>query len=152
MDIQNARDPEQIRRMKALVEAGKCYFCRQGSAEEKTLPTAIEEREHFYVMKNDFPLEGSAHHYLIIPKRHLTRMTQLLMQGELAELMWMVYWLDHKLELGCAGYSFFVRNGNTRFTGATIDHLHFHFIVGGLRPENATLADALPVVLGYKEK
>jgi ATP adenylyltransferase len=149
MNIGNARDPEQARRMKALTEAGKCYFCRQGSAENKTLPEGIIREGHYwYIKANDFPVEGSIHHYLIVSIRHATEMTELAETEEL-ELFQIMRWLQTHLDVN--GFSFFVRNGDTRYTGATMDHLHCHFIVGGQRPENFTLTDALPVVLGYKK-
>lgn len=146
----NARDPEQARRMKALSDAGLCYFCKQGSVEERTLPTSIYQGEHWYVMKNDFPLEGSVHHYMIIPHRHMVDAYDLS-PDESYELFLMVRWLVHTLEV--LGYSMFVRSGDTNLTGATISHSHYHFLVGGPRPEGPPdLKNVVPVVIAFKAK
>ncbi|MBA3733517.1 hypothetical protein H0W91_04060 [Patescibacteria group bacterium] len=154
MKMDNARDPEQIRRMKALKESGRCYFCKEGSAEEKTLPVIINEGEYWYITKNDFPLDGSVHHYLIVPRRHVLQ-TYYLSPEERVELGGMEWWLAQDLKV--SGYSMFVRSGDMSLTGATIDHCHYHFLVGGVKPEvpegeMVPLDQVVPVVLAYKQK
>ncbi len=149
VDLKNARDPEQARRMKALSEAGLCYFCKHGNFEDRTLPTSIHEGNCWYVMRNDFPLDGSVHHYLIIPHRHVVNTHDLSVE-ESAELFSLVSWLASKLQT--EGYSLFVRSGDTRLTGATITHIHFHFLVGGQRPDGPPdLKNVVPVVIAFKK-
>ncbi len=150
VEIKNARDPEQARRMKALSEAGLCYFCKQGSIEDRTLPTSVYEGKYWYVMRNDFPLEGSVHHYLIIPHRHVVNDHELTPK-ESAEKTKMVKWLVNKL--GVRGYSTFVRSGDMTLTAGTIDHVHHHFLVGGPRPDGPpNLDNVIPVVIAFKAR
>lgn len=150
MDFGNARDPEQIRRMNALKDAGLCYFCREGLEEKVPTPSVIFEKKYWYITPNNFPLEGSVHHYLIVPKRHIKDLSEIS-ENEATELfVMMVPWFKRNLKI--TGYSMFVRSGNTEFTGATIDHLHFHFLVGGKKPKNATLQNVVPVVIAYKSR
>lgn len=150
-DVSNARDPEQIRRMNILREKGLCYFCRQGSEEDKTLPKVWLEGRRWYLMENDFPLEGSVHHYLLIPKRHISLTHELtdMERREQANLE-----LTLQTMLCVTGYSMFVRSGDTRFTGATLTHLHYHFLVGGVKPNDGPtdLSTVIPVVLAFKQK
>ena len=73
-----------------------------------------------------------------------------LFGNEWAELGKVVAWLQ--THLGVSGFSFFVRSGDMKYTGATLDHLHFHFLVGGPKPENCTLQDNILVTLGHKKK
>ena len=151
-DIRNARDPEQIRRMKALQEKDLCYFCKQGSEEEKTLPVTIKEGAYWYVMANDFPLEGSIHHYLIVPRRHIAN-TFDLMTYERHEQVALEEWLLKTFLPDVTGYSSFVRSGDTKVTGATLTHLHYHYLVGGPRPKGEIKMESetvVPVVLAFK--
>jgi diadenosine tetraphosphate (Ap4A) HIT family hydrolase len=150
VDIRNARDPEQARRMKALSEAGLCYFCKQGSVEDRTLPTSIREGKYWYVMRNDFPLDGSVHHYMIVPHRHVVDVHRLTPE-ERVEVFDLASWLVEKLEV--TGYSMFVRSGDTTLTGGTISHSHYHFLVGGPRPEGPPdLNNVVPVVIAFKAR
>lgn len=149
INIGNARDPEQVSRMKTLQAANLCYFCKEGSLADNTLPRSINEGEYWYVMKNDFPLEGSIHHYLIVPHRHVINAEEIS-EVEAIELYRITSSL--KLQLGITGYSMFVRSGDMTLTGATLAHVHWHFIMGGPKPEGATLEDVVPVVIAYKKK
>ena len=139
--------------MQLLVEAGLCYFCKQGSEEEKTLPETWYEGKRWYVMKNDFALPGSVHHYLLVPRRHITRSFDLSHierreQGNLEKM------LANNLKV--SGYSMFVRNGDTKPTGATLTHLHYHFLVGGPKPESEPIIieseTVVTVILAFKQK
>jgi len=156
VNLKNARNSEQIRRMKKLKEAGKCYFCREGDIKEGTVPLVLQDGGWWYIMKNDFPLDGSVHHYMIVPKRHITKMSEITEEREAAamELFVWIGWLEKALQV--EGYSVaFARSGNTMFTGATLDHLHVHFLVGGPRPEKEKLdlaEDVVPVILAFKKK
>lgn len=153
MNFRNARNPEQIRRMKALQAAGHCYFCKEGSIEEGTLPVIIHQGEYWYITQNDWPLDGSVHHYIIVPRRHILQ-TYFLTPEERAELGDMEWWLANTLKV--PGYSMFVRSGEMNLTGATIDHCHYHFLVGGPKPpvpegEKVPMDQVVPVVIAYKE-
>lgn len=150
MNLGNARDPQQITRMKALQAAGKCYFCRQGSAADGTLAIPLHELEYWYIKPNDYPLDGSVAHYLIVPKRHLTDVSGISPEEAVELHTGAIPWL--KAYCAVTGYSLFVRSGDMRFTGATLDHIHWHFLVGDTKPDNATLEDAVPVVIAYKKK
>lgn len=147
-NFKNARNQEQIRRMKILKAAGLCYFCRKGDEEIVTTPKVIYESKYWFITPNNFPYEGSVHHYLIAPKRHIQDLSEIKFEeaGELFKKM--IPWLKKKFNV--SGYSIFARSGNMTFTGATINHLHLHFLVGGKKPKNATMENVVPVVIAYK--
>ena len=148
MNIGNARVPEQVRRMQILKEKGLCYFCKQGTKKDSTLPVIIRNGKFWYIKKNDFKADDCLHHYLIVPHRHIVDITHIT-GDEAVELYGkMIPWLKEKLDV--RGYSMFVRSGDMKFTGATLEHTHYHFLVGGEKPTNCTLADAVPVILAYR--
>ena len=69
MKMDNARDPEQVRRMKAVSKKGKCYFCIDFTFHGSS--PSIYKNNHWFVKKNDFPYKGSVHHFLIVSNRHV---------------------------------------------------------------------------------
>ena len=148
MRYDNARQEEQLERMKQLAKDGRCFFCRKNYLAVKASPV-IYESNHWYVKKNDFPYPGSAHHYLIVYKKHVTKPTRLN-KTAWSELLKTIGWLEKYT--GVSGYSVFVRSGDMLYTGATIDHLHFHFLVGGPKKKNGRIKDNILVTLGHKKK
>lgn len=143
----NARSPEQLERMRQLAKNKACFFCNDNYVAIGRAP-AIRKTKHWYVRKNDYPYQGSVHHYLIAPHKHIRKVTDLT-PAMWTELLSVFRWLERKL--GVTGGSFFARSGDMRYTGATIDHLHFHFLVGGRRKKNGTLEDNILVTLGHKK-
>ena len=147
MDHKNTRDPDQKKVMEELESAGICHFC-EGFASRHAKPILFENK-HWYTAEVTWPYTGSIHHCLIAVKRHVARTTELTGEEWLG-MFEVIQWLDGHFKT--PGFSLFSRNGDTKYTGATIVHLHFHFLVGGPRPEGFTLEQALPVVLGYKAR
>ena len=151
--LDNARDPEQLRRMEELVRNGQCHFCREGFTERHKAPI-IYESDYWLITANNFPYTGSVHHYLIVPTQgHPTKISSLDSEAWIY-LQVAIWWLEKYL--GVSGESIFVRSGDMALTGATLDHLHFHFLVGQRKDtepeENKNKTEPLWVVLGYKEK
>lgn len=145
--IKNGREAEQIARMIKLAKSGECHFC--GDISNKHTSPIIFKNKGWFVTANDFPYKGSRHHYLIVSKKHLTT-TQEIPESAKIGLFSAIDWLAKKLKT--RGYSVFVRSGDMNYTGATLDHLHFHFLVGTRRPRNAKFPDnSLLVTLGHKK-
>ncbi len=126
LNMANARKPEQAEKMRAIAVAGICPFCPEHLADNHKEPIA-RENEHWFLTRNDWPYEGTKHHWLLIAKRHVRDVDELT-PAETDSLFEMVRWL--KKEYDIAGGSFLMRTGDTRFTGATVTHLHAHFISG----------------------
>lgn len=143
----NARQKEQLERMKQLAKDGKCFFCKENYLAVKAAPP-IYRSHHWYIKKNDFSYTGSTHHYLIVYKKHKTKPTHLNKAAWL-EFLKTIRWLEKYTKV--KGYSIFVRSGDMRYTGATIDHMHFHFIVGGPKKRDGKIKDNILVTLGHKK-
>ncbi len=144
MKMDNARHIEQLRRMKELEKKGECHFC--GDITKKHTAPVIYRNQKWFIVANDFPYHGSTHHYLIVPTSHITRLTDLSPDDQL-NLFDAIGWLEKELDV--KGFSVFARSGDMALTGATLDHLHFHFLVGERKTENT---EWLMVTLGYKKK
>ncbi len=144
MNLSIARDAEQLRRMKKHQQEGTCHFCPEGF-KEHTAPI-IKEGKYWFITANDNPYPGTVHHYLIVSKRHITRETELSRE-EWLEKLEMLQWLENHLHP--EGFSEFSRNGDLAHTHASLDHLHFHFLVG-VKGEN-TGTEKIKVTLAYKK-
>lgn len=126
VELDNARDDEQKRRMEDHKKSGNCHFCPEGFVSHSS--PVIITGNYWFVAGNDFPYEGSEHHYLIVSKEHVTEIEQIRLNA-LFELHSQII-PKLKQKLGVDGYSLFVRVGNMKRTAATIDHLHYHFVAG----------------------
>lgn len=126
MKIENARVPEQARRMEDLKQKGLCFFCEQNYLKVGGSPPFITN-ERWYVKDNDYPYSGTVNHILIVPKRHVTRLDELNQEewNLLFPLLSRLKASHHE-----PGEAMFVRSGDMRYTGGTLDHLHFHYVVG----------------------
>jgi ATP adenylyltransferase len=122
----NYRTDEQLAEMRRLEAAGICLFCPQtlrGHGRQRVL----FETAHWAVTPNEFPYAGTRLHLLVVPHQHVGDLTDLD-DAALADFWTALrairehYDLDH--------YGLGVRNGDCRFTGATIAHVHAHVLVG----------------------
>lgn len=151
MRIDNAREPEQIRRMQELERSGECHFCLE-SFVQRYPNKIIHGGPDWYIVPNDFAYPGSVHHYLIVSKHHITRVGDVSYSGRI-ELFSSITWLENHLKV--TGESIFVRSGDMAYTGASLDHLHFHFLVGVEKSnpkEKDNPEEVIWAPLGYKKK
>lgn len=125
MNLHNAHHDAQRAQMENLIREGICPFCPDNLEVHHREP--IERKgAHWAVTKNDYPYEGSVCHYLLIHQAHVTRVEDVSPEA-FAELQEHLAWIAQQFP----GGTFLMRSGDTRMTGATISHLHAHFVVGG---------------------
>lgn len=124
--IDGGRELSQIWEMEDLEQRKVCFFCQKEF--EKERPGAIEfETDYWYVTKNKYPYKGTSHHLLLVSKEHVN-LTSKLSKEARAEIGEVVAMVEKKYKL--KSYSHFMRNGDFRYNGATVFHLHGHVIAG----------------------
>jgi ATP adenylyltransferase len=131
--FENARTAGQVAEMRRLDAAGICLFCPDGLARHPPERILLRSR-HWTVLQNDFPYPGTRMHLLLVPRQHATDLTGL--PGDAQQDFWQVLAAvvrDHQLTY----YGLGVRNGDCRYTGATIEHVHAHLLVGDADPAGA---------------
>jgi diadenosine tetraphosphate (Ap4A) HIT family hydrolase len=139
--LPHARSPEQVQEMTALEAAGVCIFCpssytyREEPAEllpdgQSFKKRVLEETQHWTLLHNEYPYPGSEHHYLMVPKQHVTSMTDL---SPAARADW---WnlLDIVNSWHGDHYALGIRSGDMAYNGGTIAHLHIHFVIAQRQP------------------
>lgn len=144
LNLHHARRADQLAKMKELLAKGLCPFCPKYLVEYHDHPLEIEGR-HWVVTKNDYPYTGTKLHYLFICRRHVTRPEELQLR-ELKELLALIERFNQEHQV--PGGAILMRFGQTDYTGASVDHLHLHLIVGGKRRPKA---EPLITYIGYQE-
>lgn len=121
-----ARSDEQRQKMVELEAAGICVFCEEHFAEHHREP-AVYAGDHWLLTKNDYPYPGSRLHYLLVARKHVSRLEQLP-SGAANELFQIIGWLNGKDQV--ASGALLLRTGDMRYNGGSIEHLHAHYLVG----------------------
>ncbi len=119
-----ARGGPQLQRMRRLEQQGICIFCPEQAAALQREPVE-HGGEHWYVTRNDFPYEGTAAHYLIVARRHVTSFAEL--PDEAGAELWAIR-RELARELDAVAYATVERSGDMRFNGGSVAHLHVHVV------------------------
>ncbi len=140
----NARSEKQKQEMVALQAAGICIFCPDAYSRVEEREVLLEypggvslkkqvlfENSTWAVLRNEYPYPGTSRHVMLVPKEHVTR------QDQLSPVAQDGYWEILRAAAARFGPDYYAlgsRNGEMRFTAATIAHVHIQFIVGD--PDN----------------
>ncbi|MCX6788111.1 MAG: HIT domain-containing protein [Candidatus Kaiserbacteria bacterium] len=128
----------------AIVEGGFCPFCEEHLSKHHRRPILYKSR-YWLVTENAWPYKGSRFHFLFIARPHIEAME------DMSSAMWTdLQKLYRKLvkENSIRGGTLMIRSGDTKATGASVNHLHAHLIVGVPRTKNTKSIEAL---VGFKK-
>jgi diadenosine tetraphosphate (Ap4A) HIT family hydrolase len=122
----NCRTDAQRADMLALSAAGICVFCPEHLSVDPDQPT-LHRTALWTVTPNEFPYAGTLRHLLLVPDEHVPDLLDLSPRAQ-AEFWPVLRWVRD--EYGLAYYGLGARNGDCRYTGGTVHHVHVHVIVG----------------------
>lgn len=122
----NVRTAEQAAEMRSLEARGLCLFCPDGLRRHQRQQILFSTR-HWDVTPNEFPYQGTALHLLLVPHEHAGDLLDL--PAEAQQDFWTALGLVRE-RYQLRYYGLGVRNGDCRYTGATIRHVHAHVLVG----------------------
>jgi ATP adenylyltransferase len=124
--MENHRTAEQLAEMRRLEAEGLCLFCPDGLRRQARQRVLFQTR-HWTVTPNEFPYAGTSLHLLLVPQQHVGDVLDL---GPDAQADFWTALAQIRERYGLRYYGLGMRNGDCRFTGATIAHLHAHVLVG----------------------
>ena len=101
-----------------------CPFCAEHFNHQTN--AILFETDHWLSCKNNWPYDNTAFHFIIVAKRHLEELVDLL-PSDWQEVHSLTQQLQEQNQI--KGGALILRFGDTRFTGATVTHLHFHLVV-----------------------
>jgi diadenosine tetraphosphate (Ap4A) HIT family hydrolase len=102
----------------------KCPFCVLDPAYNKVI--VEDDNRLFCAWQSSSPEKHTKHHFIIIPRQHVTDMLELsaIEQRAFFEIMGKL-----KDMFGLTSRGILIRDGDARFLGGTIAHLHIHIMV-----------------------
>jgi diadenosine tetraphosphate (Ap4A) HIT family hydrolase len=140
VDMRNARDIGYRSVLEDITKKGKCPFCPKNFLWHRR--PILKRRGNWFITGASWPYENTRHHLLIIGREHKEKMG-LLTSLDLKEIFGLVDWAVKKFNV--RGGALALRFGDTRFTGATVYHLHFHLIIPKLGKNNRALVVNFPI-------
>lgn len=135
--------------MERIEKDGICPFCVdfcQGEKPQYHTKPIIKETRWWVLTQNFHPYEGSVHHFLLVCKRHITKLRELNV-WEIFDAFSIFKWAEKEYRI--QGGVILLRFGDPEHTGASVQHLHFQLVVGDSRKNGG------PVILtslGYQKQ
>ena len=133
VDLTNARTDKYKGVLEKIKSDKVCPFCRE-NFEQYSKEPVILETDTWYAAKNSYSYQESALALIVVLKRHLESLS------EVRDIEWLegLYFIRALIEeFKVEGGGLVVRFGDTRYTGATVKHLHFHLIVPEIKNRKA---------------
>jgi len=127
LNMQNARTPEQVALMQKIIDDGVCPFCAEYFKKYHPKPI-IKETEYWFFTENMSPYKGTKYHFLMVYKPSHVRKPSDVAPEALADLFVLANWAIEEYKI--PGGSIFMRFGDTRYTGSSVEHLHAHLLMG----------------------
>jgi ATP adenylyltransferase len=122
----NARSDEQLAEMQRLERRGECVFCPEQLGRDSDQPVVLRS-EKWAAVENRYPYQGASRHLLLVPAAHESDLLDLDYDTRVD------FWSmleSVRTTFGLRYYGMGARNGDPRFTGGTVVHVHVHVIVG----------------------
>ena len=130
---------DYVKTLDAIADGDFCPFCEEHLAKHHKHPI-LHKTEYWLLTHNAWPYGGSVFHLLFIARPHLEAIEAMP-----SEMVVDLHKLYQKViaENAIMGGTLMIRSGNTAITGASVNHLHAHLIVGSPRTEKAKPITAL---------
>ncbi len=142
VDIENStvvKRNDYTNTLEEIIAGGFCPFCEEHLFKHHRRPLAYKSR-HWLVTENSWPYKGTRYHFLFITRSHVeaTEDVSPAMWSDLQKL-----YKKFVEENNIKGATLMIRSGDTRITGASVNHLHAHLVVGSVRTKNTKPIKAL---------
>lgn len=118
------RNPAYANVINRIKGDGVCPFCPEHLLKYHKKPI-LAEGTHWLLTENMYPYKNAKHHLLAIHKKHVEHIKDLKPEAW-AELVSSIQNEISKRKI--KGGTFYMRFGNTDYTGATVTHLHANVI------------------------
>ena len=106
-----------------IAKQGVCPFCAENIANYHK--KEITTKKFWLVTESMYPYKPTRKHFLLIHREHIAHIQEISAEAwvELQEII-----KDLTLSNDITGGSLMLRFGDTKFTGASVTHLHAHII------------------------
>ncbi len=124
VDLHSARSPKYRATLEQIAQDGKCPFCPGNFLYKNSV--ILRRVGGWVAVRNMHPYANARVHLLIVSTKHLEQFTELSV-NDFVSIKKLVSWAMVRFRI--RGGAFTMRFGDTRYTGATVCHLHGHLIV-----------------------
>ncbi len=107
-----------------IKEAKVCPFCPDQLAAFHKNPI-LYENNTWLITKNMYPYKNTKHHFLLIHKIHISTPAEMTDSAK-KDLFDLILWANTEFKI--PGGTFFMRFGDTKYTGASVSHLHAQLV------------------------
>jgi len=115
--------------LETIKAEGFCPFCEEHLFKHHNNPILLQSK-YWIVTKNSWPYKGTQFHIIFIAREHITEIEEMS-ATTLLELQDLYRQVVDKHDI--TGATMMIRSGDTKITGATVNHLHAHMVVGQSR-------------------
>lgn len=127
LNLENARTPEQQVLMAKIIEDAVCPFCAENFTTYHPKPI-LKETEYWFLTENMSPYDGTKYHFILVYKpSHITTLSEI--SPEASKDLFSVLSATVE-EYKIPGGAFFIRFGDTRYNGSSVQHLHAQLLMG----------------------
>ncbi len=139
VDVANTRPGVYDAVIRDIAAKKVCPFC-PGELPKHHKNAILLEQKYWIATDSMYPYENSKNHVLFIHKEHLEHISEL--SSEAQKELWEI--VEECLLLkNMIGGTLLMRFGDTKSTGASVNHLHAHLVCGD---PNQDLKDRKPVL------
>lgn len=124
VDKRYAKSEEYKNALEAIEKAAKCPFCKDNFRYHKK--KILKKEKTWFITESSWPYENSKFHFLVISEKHKENFRDLEV-SDFKIVANLTNWAIKKYKI--KGGALSLRFGDTNYTGASVYHLHFHFIV-----------------------
>ncbi len=142
VDPRFAKSREYGNVIKDIEIGGKCPFCKPHFKWHKN--PILRKTKGWHITKSSWPYKNTELHLLLIPDIHKETLGDLMLKDLLA-VQTLVNWAVRHFKI--PGGGLIARFGDTTYTGATVQHLHFHLVVPK-KLKNAKVAKTVQFPIG----
>jgi len=133
VNLDNARLDEQRQVMEEIERNEECPFCPE-YLDKYHKQEILRKGAHWILTRNQWPYKNTDIHLLAIAAYHAEKLSDLK-PGSFDELQDHLVWAENEFQVSAGGIA--MRFGDTSHNGATVNHLHAHFIVPSTdKPDN----------------
>lgn len=121
VNLNNARPGVYAKVISEISDSGLCPFCEVRLS--KIHPNPLEQKKYWTITNNAYPYIPKKEHILLIHREHIEDISELKTEAWI-ELQEIIRELTKTRNI--SGGTFMLRFGETKFTGASVVHLHAH--------------------------
>ncbi len=115
--------------MQKIEQDGVCPFCVEYFTKYHPKPI-IKETDSWFLTENMSPYKGTKIHLMFVYKKAHVRFPSEITPESRADLFDLMSYAIETFKI--EGGSFFMRFGDTKYNGSSVEHLHAHLVVGDI--------------------